>query len=85
MHMRTLLLASTLVAVAAGSQAQAQQRRGTSYQAPPTYVSPYEARNRGYGHQYTQPPGSTGTIRWNTPNADGNYGAPTGGSSGSGG
>lgn len=49
-----------------------------SYQSSPAYQS------RAIG-PYARPPGYDGTIRWNTPNANGNLGGPGAGGAGPGG
>lgn len=40
-----------------------------SYQTQPTYAPRVT-------NPYSHPPGYQGIIRWNTPNADGNFGGP---------
>lgn len=63
----------TLTALQALAQTNPYRRysplQSESYQTQPTY-SP-RATN-----PYSHPPGYQGIIRWNTPNADGNFGGP---------
>lgn len=76
--MRTIIISMlALAATAAATQAEAQARREAG--ARPELGT---ARAPAYGQRdrYSQPPGRSGIIRWNTPNADGNFGGPgTGG------
>ena len=82
-----LLLAASAVFAILPAQAQtypygrggAQPRAGYgSYQRSPVY-SPRAV------NPYARPPGYDGTVRWNTPNGDGNLGGPGVGGGGSGG
>lgn len=62
----------------ARSRPQPQGGYGYDGYRQPSY--PGARRDQTYSH----PPGHTGTIYWNTPNADGNLGGPSaGGTAGS--
>lgn len=77
--MRTVVMVATVLALTA-SQADAQQRRRSYNPGQPAYGPVQEPRGR-VQQQYSRPPGGDGVIRWNTPNADGNFGGPGGGGS----
>lgn len=69
--MRALFIASTIALVVASfGPAEAQRRRGPAYQVPPPALAPQNDRG---GYRYA-PPAGGGSLRWNTPNADGNFG-----------
>lgn len=78
--MRTFIAVATFaVLLGQVGPASAQAPRGTYGQ--PTYGSqPATSRDPRYPDRsnpsYNQPPGQTGTVRWNSPNADGNLGGP---------
>lgn len=74
-----------LAALPAAAQTNPHQKPGPqpresygSYRSEPSY-SPRASTT------YSHPPGYRGTIRWNTPNADGNFGGPSAGGAGVGG
>ena len=66
---------AALVVPPAGAQAQTRARNV----APQARAMPGPQR-RG-PEPYGTPPGSSGTIKWNTPNASGNLGGPGAGGS----
>lgn len=83
--MRWAFCAAAAAALFWSASAEAQTRRARTYSAAPEYGAPATGiPNRGrVDTRFTTPPGYQGTIRWNTPNADGNFGnASTGGGSG---
>lgn len=79
--MRTFIaLAAFAALIGQAGTASAQAPRGAygqpAYGSQPATSRDPRSPERG-NPSYTQPPGQTGIIRWNTPNADGNLGSPS--------
>lgn len=84
--MKRVLSAILAAGLAVGSAPALAQRSGSSRMsgAPTSRESGSPAATSRQTPMYTQPPGRTGTVGWNTPNQDGNLGGPgAGGGSGS--
>lgn len=84
--MRRFVSTVLAMGLAVGSTPVLAQRSGVSRTsgAPALRESGGPAASSRQTPMYTQPPGRTGTIGWNTPNQDGNLGGPgAGGGSGS--
>lgn len=82
MNRIVVLALAASVAAASAVPATAQPRRGAgSGQAPGAVAYPQSYPGRGYDI-YSRPPGSSGTIGWNSPNASGNLGGPGAGGGG---
>lgn len=80
----TLLLAAAAVTTAAlPALAQTNPYAGRSWQQPREAYGSYRGAEPRYPSRtmgpYSAPSGYDGTIRWNTPNKDGNFGNPSGG------
>ena len=76
-------LAAVLITSATIASAQPQTQRGGHARQPPTAEifrdrEPYYIQGRRDGF-FSQPFGQQGTIRWNTPHANGGLGNPNGG------
>ena len=87
--MRNFTIATALITAAITSasvaSAQAQTQRG-SYARQPATADTFRDREGFYAQQrrdgfFSQPFGQQGTLRWNTPHANGGLGNPNGGSS----
>ena len=82
MRTASMLAAIGLVAVTAlPALAQTNPYRRNVPRAPEAYTRYDNAPvySPRASSTYSVPPGYSGTIRWNTPNADGNFGGPGGG------
>ena len=74
---------ATIAVVAVSQEAEAQRRRARASATS----SGFEASTPAVSgrRDVARAPLPSGTIRWNSPNADGNFGGPSGGSGGGGG
>ena len=79
----TLLLAAAATAAALPALAQTNPYAGRSWQQPREAYGSYRGAEHRYPSRtmgpYSAPGGHDGTIHWNTPNRDGNFGNASGG------
>lgn len=86
MRTKTILAAVLAAALAAPVVADAQTRRSGRARPAPPAAAAEPARQQlvpsPLTGPYSHPPGYTGTIRWDTPDANGNFSTATGGGGG---
>jgi hypothetical protein len=79
----TILLAAVGAAASLPALAQTNPYANRSWQQPREAYGSYHAGQPGYSSRatgpYSSPRGYDGTIHWNTPNKDGNFGNASGG------